>query len=181
MNTFTQAKGLYRALLTAMASAMIAASGSAGAATATNTLGVNGAVVNSCAVTSTAAIAFGNYDPAVTNLSANLDQQGTVTVQCTTGAGYTIFLSEGSGTGATCSAATPVRAMSDGASHELSYSLYQDSNRTTQWGCDAANDFEGEGTGNAEAINVYGRVPGGQNQPKGSYSDTLTVTVTYTP
>ena len=26
---------------------------------------------------------------------------------------------------------------------------------------------------------VYGRVPGGQNKPAGTYSDTVTVTVTY--
>jgi spore coat protein U-like protein len=63
----------------------------------------------------------------------------------------------------------------------LSYSLYQNSTRTTNWGNTVGTDtVSGTGTGNAQALNVYGRIPGSQTSVvPGSYADTITVTLTY--
>ena len=66
----------------------------ANAATATANLGVTATVTNNCTI-STAALAFGSYDPVVANASTNLDGTGTVVVACTKGATATIGLGLG--------------------------------------------------------------------------------------
>jgi len=67
----------------------------ASAATATTNLGVSATVTNNCTI-STAALAFGSYDPVVTHAATNLDGTGTVTVACTKGVAPTVGLGLGS-------------------------------------------------------------------------------------
>ena len=98
------------------------ASGSASA-----NLSVSASVANNCTI-STSPLAFGAYDPVVTNASTNLDATGTVTVACTKGATATIGLGLGS------NASGNTRRMSDGSRNFLSYAVYQDSSRSTIWG-----------------------------------------------
>jgi spore coat protein U domain-containing protein, fimbrial subunit CupE1/2/3/6 len=104
------------------------------AASATANLGVSATVTNNCTI-STAALAFGSYDPVVANASSNLDGTGTVVVACTKGATATIGL----GLGGNASGST--RRMGDGGTNYLTYELYQDSGRSTIW-----NDSAFEGT-----------------------------------
>ena len=66
----------------------------ASAATATANLGVSATVTNNCTI-STAALAFGSYDPVVTHASTNLDGTGTVVVACTKGVAPTVGLGLG--------------------------------------------------------------------------------------
>ena len=68
----------------AVAFVFAAFSAPASAATATANLGVTATVTNNCTI-STAALAFGSYDPVVANASTNLDGSGTVSVACTKG------------------------------------------------------------------------------------------------
>ena len=108
--------------------ALVAASfgDTASAATATANLGVSATVTNNCTI-STAALAFGSYDPVVTHASTNLDGTGTVTVACTKGVAPTVGLGLGSNaTGST-------RRMTDGSSNFLTYEVYSDAGRTTVW------------------------------------------------
>ena len=150
------------------------------AATQTANLPVSASVAANCAI-ATSAVAFGAYDPAVANASADLDQQGPVTVTCTSGASTTVTLGQGANANTGSTAAVPLRRMSDGGGtpHYLSYFLYQDSGRTTVWGDTGGTGVPHTGTGTATAINVYGRVTAGQNVPTGSYSDTVVATVTF--
>lgn len=143
-------------------------------------LPVSASVSANCAI-STSAVAFGAYDPAVANASTALDNQGSVTVTCTSGASTTITLGEGDNANAGSTAAVPLRRMSDGAGtpHYLSYFLYQDGGRSTVWGDTGGTGVAHTGTGTSTAINVYGRVTGGQNVPTGSYADTVVATVTF--
>jgi spore coat protein U-like protein len=77
--------------------------------------------------------------------------------------------------------------MASGA-HRLGYNLYTDAARLLGWGTcasgtvtvsDAANlRLTGKSVDTAN-FTVYGRVPGGQNIPAGSYSNTTTITVNY--
>lgn len=69
--------------------------------------------------------------------------------------------------------------MSDGASHFLSYALYQDTGRTTVWGNTGGTGVANTGTGTQNALTVYGAVAAGQAVPAGSYSDTVVATVTF--
>src|SRR5262245_50442927 len=57
-------------------------------------LPVTATVSANCAI-STAAVAFGAYDPAVVNASAARDANGTVNVTCTSGASTTVTLDDG--------------------------------------------------------------------------------------
>lgn len=151
----------------------------ASAATDTANLGVSATVSASCAISTTAALDFGAYDPAVANASADLDGSGTISVTCTSGAPVAITLGQGANADTGSTDAAPARRMGDGGTNYLSYTLYSDSGRSTIWGNDATVDIETTGTGTAEAHTVYGRVAGGQNVPAGSYSDTVVATVTF--
>src|SRR5205809_7330105 len=92
----------------------------------TANLNVTASVSAVCTI-STVTVAFGAYDPVVTNAATDLNGTGTLTVACTKGAAATIDL----GVGNNLSAGT--RRMSSGTDF-LNYSLYKDAARTQVWG-----------------------------------------------
>jgi spore coat protein U-like protein len=139
------------------------------AATTTTTFAVSATVASTCTVSATA-LAFGTYSGTV------IDQTSSLSVTCSTGATYNIGLSAGTTAGAT----TAARLLSDGASGTLGYALFRDAGRTLNWGNTVNTDtLAGTGTGAAQAVSVYGRIAGGQTATAGTYTDTITVTVTY--
>jgi len=71
------------------------------AQTATANLSITATVNGTCTIT-TSTVAFGSYDPVVTNAATPLDNSGAVTVTCTKGAGTRIDL----GLGANASGST---------------------------------------------------------------------------
>ena len=124
-------------------------------------------------------INFGNYD---TFASAPLDAVGTITVNCSGSvrrATVTLSVSSTSGT------FNPRRMKRSGGIDLLGYNVYTDATRTAIFG---------DGTGGTSlvrprrpsgphvswgaSISMYGRIPPGQDVSVGSYSDTLTATVT---
>jgi spore coat protein U-like protein len=147
------------------------------AGTDTDNLTVSATIAASCTI-STAAVAFGAYDPIVTHKAANLDGTGTVTVTCTDGSATTVTLGQGANADAGSTDTVPVRRMLAGGNY-LSYFLYSEGTRTTVWGNDAASDVDHTGDGTATALTVYGRVTMDQNVPAGAYSDTVVATVTF--
>ena len=156
--------------------ALVAAgySATASAATATANLSVSATVTNNCTI-STAALAFGSYDPVVAHASANLDGTGTVTVACTKGAVATVGLGLGSNASGT------IRRMTNGATEYLTYELYQDSGRTTVWANSGAGLYSPGAAPSKTARNftVYGRVASNQDVTAGSYNDTVVATVNF--
>ncbi len=146
----------------------------ASAASATANLAVSATVVNNCSIT-TAPLAFGSYDPVVTNASTDLDGTGTVSVACTKGSTATIGLGVGS------NASGSTRRMKDSGSNYLSYEIYQDSSRATVWGNSGAGLLSPAAAPSkaARAFTVYGRVPASQDVPAGSYADTVVATVNF--
>lgn len=124
----------------------------------------------SCSVTA-AALNFGT----VGVLSANVDASTAISVACTYTTPYQVQLSAGGAPGAT----TASRAMTLGAA-EVFYALYQDYGRSTNWGSNLGVDtVSGTGTGSAQSIPIYGRVPPQTTPAIGNYSDTIVVTVNY--
>ena len=136
------------------------------------TLPVTASISNTCAFGSVNPLAFGAYDPTILNASSGSDLSGstTFTLTCTSGASISIALDNG------LHASGGARYMQS-AGTNLQYSLYQDSNHTTLW--DNLTAEVVSGTGSPQTINLYGTIPKGQSEPNGSYSDTLTVTLTY--
>jgi spore coat protein U-like protein len=143
------------------------ASTAANATTATNTFNVTASVVSSCLV-SAPALSFGTYN------STQIDATTTLTVTCTNNTTYNVGLDKGLNGGS-----VSTRQMKSG-SYTLNYSLFSDSGRTVNWGNTAGTDtVPGTGNGSAQNITVYGRLPGAQVLNIGSYTDTITATVTY--
>lgn len=124
-----------------------------------------------------AGIAFGSY---ASPGSANSDGTGTVRITCN-GIGlfvsYTVTLGSGSGSYAN-------RTLKSGANF-LNYNMYIDATRLQVWGNGSAGT---QTVSNSYLIGfgpmtnnytVYGRIPGGQKKPAGTYTDSVIVTVTY--
>src|SRR5215470_3324143 len=128
------------------------------AASATANLGVSATVTNNCTI-STAALAFGSYDPVVANASTNLDGTGTVSVACTKGTSATVGLGLGS------NASGSTRRMSDGGGNFLTYELYQDSGHSTVWGNAGAGLLSPAAAPSKATRNftVYGQVASSQD------------------
>lgn len=141
------------------------------AATATTTFTVTATVAAACTISATD-LAFGAYIPAA---ALPTDGSSTVTTTCTLAAPYNIGLNAGTGAGATVAA----RKMTSGA-NLLTYSLFQDAARLVVWGNTIGTDTVAlVGTGLAVPTTVFGRIPALQNVAVGSYTDTITATVTF--
>ena len=139
------------------------------AATATATMAVSATVLSTCLITATA-LPFGNYTGVLTNVSTS------VVVTCTTGTTYNVGLDPGQATGAT----TTTRKMKGTLGGLLSYSLYQDSGHSTNWGNVVGTDTKsGTGSGVAQTLTVYGQVTANQYVAPDAYSDLITATITY--
>jgi spore coat protein U-like protein len=145
------------------------------AATTTTTFSVT-ATVNAVCGVSASTLGFGVYNP---TSATNLDATTTISVTCTNGTAYNVGLNAGTGSGA--SVTTRKLTRTAGGSETVDYSLYQEIGRTTVWGDTVSTDtVAGTGNGSAQPLTVFGRIPGSQTTtPVASYSDTITVTVTY--
>ena len=141
------------------------------AATATSSFTVSITLAATCTINSASTLNFGNQGI----LSANVDQTSTIQVTCTNTTPYNIGLDAGQGTGASVT----TRKMTSGGA-TVSYTLYSDSGRTTVWGNTVGtNTVAGTGNGTGQNYTVYGRVPTQTTPAPGTYTDTITVTVTY--
>lgn len=133
-------------------------------------------VLSACSASATA-VAFPNYTPGTGNQTAN----GTITVKCTNQTPYTVKLNAGSTTGD----AFTQRLMANGT-NTLQYNLYTTAAFATVFGDGTGGTGTGSGTGagvnTATTVTVYGSLPDNatnQAAATGSYSDTISVTVTY--
>ena len=124
-------------------------------------------------------ISFGPYSP---SNAIPLDTTGNFAVTCDGIAGktisYTLAINAGS------SGSFVSRKMIYGP-YALNYNLYLNAPRTSIWAdgnvgtAILADSYAFVAGINVRNYPVYGRIPGGQAVPPGSYSDTLIVTLTY--
>jgi spore coat protein U-like protein len=141
--------------------------------TATAGMPVRMELVATCTVSATD-LNFGAYSP---KSPAPLQGQSTIELLCGGPVTAEVGLDAGSGAGATTSNR---RMEQDAGTDRLDYDLYQDPARTIHWGDRSGRDtLEVQMTGATVSIPVYGRIPGGQRARDGTYSDTITVRVTY--
>ncbi|MGH8378782.1 MAG: Csu type fimbrial protein [Gammaproteobacteria bacterium] len=130
-----------------------------------------------CTISSTA-VSFGNYDPLS---STALTSTGTLTFNCTSGVPgggvpFTISLNPGN------SGTYSMRTLKSG-SNTLNYNLYTDASDTTVWGdgSPGTGTVTGNYPKNSPPVNalVYAFLPALQDAVPGSYSDSITATVTF--
>jgi spore coat protein U-like protein len=128
----------------------------------------------SCSFNTVTGVSFGTYDVFA---AAPTPSAGNLAYTCTGGATVTIALSKGS-----APSFVPRWLLGPPAFH-LQYNLYLDAGLSTIWG---------DGTGvtglygpsspadNATVmVPIFGSIPAGQDVPVGSYSDTITATITF--
>ena len=167
MTKFFKRKGGSGCLLGSLI--LLCAINQAHASTATTTFGVSATVQSTCLISATS-LAFGTYTGVAVNSTS------TVSVTCTNTTTYNVGLNAGLASGATVT----TRKMTGPSSSLLAYSLYSDSARSVNWGQTVGTDtVSGTGNGSAQSLTVYGLLPGAQYVNPGSYTDTITATVTY--
>ena len=165
--------GLFEKMSTGAFAAMVvfASAACACAATATDSFGVTITIQSDCRITTTTTLDFGTQGV----LAAAVDATSTLGVICTPSTAYDIGLDAGGGSGAT----TTTRKMTSGGA-TIDYQMFQDAGRTTNWGDTIGTDtVSGTGTGSAQSFTVYGRVPAQTTPATGTYTDTVTVTLTF--
>lgn len=158
-------------------------SGGAWAAIETGTLTVNATVEGACSI-GDQTLNFGNISSinvgTAGTLESNTDHDSTaiVAVICTSGTEGRVTLNDGSNKGAT------YRRMKYGTVDYIEYHLYNEATRTTEIaannGATTAYTIIGDGTN--KSFTVYGRILADalSNQPLGAYTDSVTMTITYT-
>jgi spore coat protein U-like protein len=146
--------------------------GSANATTSiTSTFGVQLVVTAQCVINSTALLDFGSNGV----INANIDTTSPLKVQCTNSTPYTVALDKGTSSGGTI---TQRKLINSGAT--INYNLYTDSPGGTLWGDGTTGSLlNATGNGAEQTITIYGRIPPQTTAAPGTYTDTVTVTVTY--
>jgi spore coat protein U-like protein len=117
-------------------------------------------------------VAFGSQGV----IDANVDIEGNISVQCTSGQTYSVGLDAGGAAGATVT----TRQLTGPGGALVDYALFRDSDHLQNWGNTPTTDtVDGTGTGAAVDVPVFGRIAPQTTPAAGAYSDTVNVTVTY--
>ncbi|UUX97691.1 spore coat U domain-containing protein [Aquabacterium sp. J223] len=144
--------------------------------TTSSTFQASATVISACTVTGTN-LSFGTaLDPLSSPVP--VDASATLSVVCTNTTPYAVALSAGANAGGPSTFGA--RAMKSG-SQLLPYQLYTDAARSVVWGdgTSGSSTQSGVGTGSNQSITVYGRLPSLSGVVPGTYTDTVTVTITY--
>jgi len=152
------------------------AGGGVQAATSNNTFQVQATVASVCYVSGTTLNFGASLDPI--NGSVPVDASSSLSVQCTNTTAWSVALDAGANAGGSTNFSS--RAVKNG-SQTLAYQLYTNAGRTTVWGdgSGGSSAVTGTGTGSTQSLTVYGRLPSLAGAIPGTYSDTVTVTITY--
>ena len=137
-------------------------------------------VTDSCSL-STRGVNFGTLGE-VGRLKTASFAEGEVTVQCSSGKPYTLYLGSGNHP-----SSGEYRQMANGEAR-LPYQLYQDPAHTRVWNetggttqTGGVGGVSGTGNGSSQTLRIYGLIPTGTTVPGnvGTYTDTVMVTVAY--
>jgi len=126
---------------------------------------------------STSGVSFGAYDVFV---SAPLDSMGAVTVACDQAPPVDVIIAIGPS--GTSGGFIPRQMRSASSPDRLNYNLFVNAGRSTVWGDGAPGTstvfLKNVKKNRPTVTTIYGRIPAGQDVSVGSYSDSLTVTIT---
>lgn len=137
-------------------------------ASATRTFNVVAVVQAACLISATS-MAFGSYSGDAVDATARL------LVTCSKSTPY--YVSLGPGLHADSGGQTNA---GNSAGDLLGYGLFRDAARVARWGqAFHVDGLAGTGSGVAQSLTVYGRIPSGQSPPPGDYSDIVIATVIY--
>lgn len=124
---------------------------------------------NTCYLSTATDLDFGT----VSNLDAARTQTSTISLNCPQGITWRVALDYGQ------NPAGGERQLAGPGGNLLPYQLYRDPGHTQVWGNTPQDDVPGTGDNLMQTLTVYGRIPERQGTAPGTYSDTITVTLTY--
>lgn len=163
-------------ILSAAAAASVAFVPSGRAATLASSFNLSANVVASASATVSQHVSFGTV-----LVSGMTGVTGSVTITSTAGTSLTVALDQGQNP-----SGSQRRMVSNG--QYMNYNLYQpNATGTAQaspavpWGdgTSLGASYTATGTGSAQTFNVYAEIPSGQNLYAGTYTDTITLTLSY--
>lgn len=170
-----------------VAAALLAAGETGFAASAPANIAVSATVSQGCSISTTAALAFGAYDPIGTNATAALNATGQVSVACSKGAtGLTIGMDNG-----THVVGEQRHMQGTVATDILQYNLFQPPTNVAGEACSFPGTIAWTASGAgllplttapskvARLYNVCGTIPGGQDSTTGTYTDTVVATLNF--
>jgi len=159
-------------ILSFLAAAGLSGNAAAQSATRTDDFEVRITIQGTCTVLTASDIDFGTTTP----IAGTRNQTGAINVQCTNGTPYSLGLDGGNADD------VANRRMSNGPV-EIPYTLSSVSAGGSVWGNDASNWVSGNGAGVGAAYEieheVYAQATLTGNEPAGTYTDTVTATLTY--
>ncbi|MBC8412149.1 MAG: spore coat protein U domain-containing protein [Nitrospira sp.] len=134
----------------------------------TGQLALNVTVQGSCIVTASD-VQFAPYD---IGAASAVNQSSELSVNCNTGLPYSVAIDGGANPGNS-------RRLAAAGGSFLDYQLCKDSACSNPWGDGSSfgTAYEGQGTGAADSVSVYGQIFANQSPPSGDYTDTVTITV----
>jgi spore coat protein U-like protein len=163
-----------------LATVLLGAASPVHAGSATGSFTASALVNKNCLVTATP-LNFGTYAPTGGALKVN----STINVNCTKGTLFTVALNAGTTSGTSFSQRL-LKNGTSGDSDTLQYNLYTSGTYASVWGDGTAGSQTVSGTGvgvlTSVAETVYGQLVdsvANQNVSPGTYTDTITVTVTF--
>lgn len=159
------------------------------AATAPTTIEVSATVSQGCRISTTAALAFGAYDPIGANATAALNATGQISIACSKGAsGLTVAMNDG------LHGTTGQRRMqkAEVTTDVLLYNIFQPPSAEPNTACSAVGTIPWNSTAPAGVLtltsapskvarlyNVCGTIPAGQDATTGAYTDTVVATLNF--
>ena len=174
-------------IVAALSTTLLSAAGlsaSAYAATSVSDMAVTANIGTNCTM-STTDLAFGTYDPIVANAALDLRATATVSTTCTSGATGVVTMTKGDHS-LYCVINDCHRQLANAEETGfLRYNIYTSASyyMSNIWNNDVeemSSVAQVLGSGVSQDLTVYGEIPKNQkNAPAGSYTDTITVTLTY--
>ncbi len=128
----------------------------------------------SCTVALTAqntVLAFGTLNATPALMVAQADATGSITISCASGVNYSVVAGDGRNYSSGW-------RMDNGSGQYVTYQLYSDAGRGTAF-VRAGTSLSYTGNGAAQTVTVYGRVPAQTAGGSGSFTDSVSFTVTY--
>jgi spore coat protein U-like protein len=155
------------------------------------TFNATASVAAKCVMSSIGDLAFGAYDPVVTNASTGLTGNTTFTLTCTRNSLPVISLSLANNFGGNIAGKRSMNNGSSGAGNFLSYDLFVPNGVGGPGTANPSAAYWGDGTSgtslfspsvpdiNAQTITIFGTVLPGQDVATGTYSDSVIATVNF--
>jgi len=145
---------------------------------AAGVLGAQVNIANTCEIQNVSPMNFGTLS-AAGGAPLSADATARLDVQCPVGQAISIGLNNGLHAGANGAGAP--RSLCGPAGGCVGYDLYQDSGHTRRWGDQRNVDTlqVPASTGANTSYTIYGKIPSQPWPAPGTYSDTVTVTLTY--